>query len=212
MNLLTQPRRSRATKTALASWPPGRYFVGNAGVAAVLVGIERAAHVSSGGINGLSLALSGALHWNLGVVNMLLKGIVFGVVWALGGGWAARWTMVSALMIGSWTILFSQLPLVWPWSHWIAVLLLVTIAYLPAGLVLSCGVSTGGYSALAQLVEAKKGMPLWMTLLGLNLLSVVAMFLVYGRWSGAYSLVATLGQGPAIHFWTRWAKQRWSPS
>lgn len=44
----TQPRRSRAAKTMLAPWPPGRYFVGNAGVAMVLVGIERAARVSSG--------------------------------------------------------------------------------------------------------------------------------------------------------------------
>jgi hypothetical protein len=95
---------------------------GQRGVAAVLVGIKRAARVSSGGVNGLSLALSGALHWNLGVVNMRLKGIVFGVVWALGGGWAARWTMVSAWMIGAWTILFSQLPLAWPWLRWVAVL------------------------------------------------------------------------------------------
>jgi uncharacterized membrane-anchored protein YitT (DUF2179 family) len=189
-------------------WPPWRYFVGNAGVAAVLVWVERAAHISSGGVNGLSLALAPLLGWNLGLVNFLLKILLFLVVLAGGGGWTATWTVVSAALIGLFAALFSRLSLPWHWPSWLAVAILLSIAYLPTGLVLSCGYSTGGYSAVAQLLEHRRRLPLWITLLALNLLSVLAMYLVYGRMSGIYSLIATLGQGPAIHFWTNWARRR----
>ncbi|MCL6564298.1 MAG: YitT family protein, partial [Firmicutes bacterium] len=121
------------------SWPPWRYFVGNAGVAAVLVWVERAAHISSGGVNGLSLALAPLLGWNLGLTNFLVKVLLFLVVWVGGGGWTAAWTVVSAALIGLFTAVFSRFPLPWHWPSWMAVGILLSIAYLPTGLVLSCG-------------------------------------------------------------------------
>lgn len=177
-------------------------------MAAVLVWVERAAHISSGGVNGLSLALAPLLGWNLGLTNFLVKVLLFLVVWVGGGGWTAAWTVVSAALIGLFTAVFSRFPLPWHWPSWMAVGILLSIAYLPTGLVLSCGCSTGGYSAIAQLLEHRRRVPLWVTLLALNLLSVLAMYLVYGRMAGIYSLIATLGQGPAIHFWTNWVRRR----
>lgn len=189
--------------------PPLRFFVGSVGVAAVMIFIEKAARISSGGVNGLSLAVYGLTGVSVGLSNMLLKVVLLGITLGLGRRQYAMWNVVAIVVIGTSALAFEQIPITVVWPHWLAFMILVTVAYFPAGLVLSTGYSTGGFSAVAQAVEASRGIPLWITFVILNTLSVAAMFMVFGNVSGLYSLLATMWQGPAIQLWTRWIKRLW---
>ena len=189
--------------TTWKALPPKRFFVGSILYAAMVVYLEKAAHISSGGVSGLSISAAHFLHIGVWLTNVSIKFILFAAIGLLAGRRTALWTMVSATISALFMMLFETLPLPFVWPTWLAFLLIVTVSYLPIGLLLSKGYSTGGFSGIAQVFLVRRRIPLWATMTVLNGVSVAAMYLAYGKMSGVLTLVATVWGGFSIHLWTR---------
>jgi uncharacterized membrane-anchored protein YitT (DUF2179 family) len=180
-------------------WPPARYWVAIVLLAAETRFLEKASHVSSGGLSGVALALDRWTGLPVGILTLLLKLVVLALVWRLGGRRALFWTFVAAVGGGLLTYAFEQItfrPL--PLAY--AVPAILVFSYFPSSLLISCGYSSGGFSALAQLLERWR-VPVGVTLSALNGLSLLLMYLAFGRLSGALSLLATLLSGLDSQFW-----------
>ncbi len=183
--------------------PPARFFVGSVLYAAMVVYLEKAAHISSGGVSGLSISAAHFLHVGVWLTNVSIKFVLFAAIGLLAGRRTALWTMVSATISALFMSLFEALPLPFVWPTWLAFLLIVTVSYFPIGLLLSRGYSTGGFSGIAQAFQERMRIPLWATMTVLNGVSVAAMYLAFGNVSGILTLVATAWGGFSIHLWTR---------
>jgi len=189
--------------TAWKPLPPKRFFIGSVLYAAMVVYLEKAAHISSGGVSGLSISAAHFLHIGVWLTNVSIKFVLFAAIGLLAGRRTALWTVVSATISTLFMILFEALPLPFVWPTWLAFLLIVTVSYCPIGLLLSKGYSTGGFSAIAQAFLESRRIPLWATITAFNIVSVAAMYLAFGKMSGVLTLVATAWGGFSIHLWTR---------
>jgi len=188
-------------------WPPIRFYVGCVLVAAVIVFVEKNARITAGGVGGLAIALYGLTGVSVGVLNILIKLVLFAFVYFIGGARTAVWTIVSTLLIGVCIILFEQWHLPYQMPAWLAFLILVTVAYFPTGILLAVGYSTGGFTSIAQIMLRKYRAPIWVTMLVFNVGVILLMAIAFGGVSGGLSLLATLWQGTAIHFWTQVCKR-----
>lgn len=189
--------------------PPLRYYIGCVGMAAVMIFVEKAAHLSAGGVGGLAIALNGLLGWSVGLANLGIKLVLFAIVYLISGKRVAFWTLVSSFIIGLSAWLFESVPLPFVWPQWLAFLVLITVSYFPAGLVLSAGYSSGGLTSIAQALKQSRHIPIWLSMLGLNGVVVVAMYVAYGQMSGIFTLLATFWQGGSIQLWTKWVTRWW---
>jgi uncharacterized membrane-anchored protein YitT (DUF2179 family) len=191
-------------RLSLRALPPVRYFVGAMLLAVVVVYLEKASHISSGGVGGLSIALSQVFGISVGIANMLIKGVIFAVVFWGGGMHMGVWTIISTLISGVCMWLLEMMPLPFVWNPWIAFVCIMLFSASPMGLMLSKGYSTGGFSSIAQVLWTTKKVPLWMTILVLNSSSIVSMYISYGALAGMLTLFATLWSGFSTELWTRW--------
>ena len=174
----------------------------------MVVDLENAAHISAGGVSALSISLAHLVRLPVGVVNLAIKFGIFALMGALSGRRAALWTMASAVLSGLCMLVLQHYPLPFVWPQWLAFLVIVTVAYLPIGLIMSKGYSTGGFSAVAQALWQRKGVPLWLTMTAMNGVAIASMAITYGKLSGVLTLIATLWGGFSIQLWTRWTS-RW---
>lgn len=190
-----------------SSVPPFRYYVGCILIGAEIVLVENASHIASGGVGGLSIAINAWIPLGVGVLNLLVKFLLFVIVWFTTGRRMALWTAISAILVGgsAWALEWVSLPFHWP--LWLAFTVIVTVGYLPTGLVMSRGYSSGGFSALAQVLLSKREIPIWATMTVLNGFSIILMTVAYGSLAGILTLLATLWQGPSIEFWVRWTRR-----
>lgn len=62
-------------------------------------------------------------------------------------------------------------------------------------LLVSKGYSTGGYTAIAQVLWQRHLIPLWVTLTSLNTLSITMMFVAGGGISGFFTTIIALSSG-----------------
>jgi uncharacterized membrane-anchored protein YitT (DUF2179 family) len=184
--------------------PPFRYYLGCILIGAEIVEVEKASHIASGGVGGLSIALFAFSHWPVGFWNLAVKVVLFLLVWFIGGRWVALWTAVSAGLVGGSALALELIPWQPHWATGVAFLVIMTVGYLPTGLVMSRGYSSGGFTALAVTLQDVRRIPVWLTLTVLNASAVTLMAMAYGRWAGVLSLAATAWQAPAIALWTRW--------
>jgi uncharacterized membrane-anchored protein YitT (DUF2179 family) len=170
--------------------------------------LENAAHISSGGAGGLSIALSHVLHISVGLSNLIIKCIIFGLVFWKGGARLGIWTIISTLISSLSMWLFEMVPLPFVWNPWVALPCTLIFSCVPMALLLSKGYSTGGFSSVAQVLWSKWRVPIWLSLLLLNATSVFSMYLSFGSMSGIFTLVASFLSGFATDFWTKRIK-RW---
>ncbi|PWI57138.1 YitT family protein [Sulfoacidibacillus thermotolerans] len=184
------------------SLPPVRYFVGCLLIAAFTVFIERNAHISAGGVSGLSIGIADLLHTSVGVANFFIKSMIFGFVLAYGGKATAFWTLLGAVMTSLAMWLFEMIPVDVDWSKWSAFLLILLFSKFPIGLLISKGYSTGGYTAIAQVMHQRHRIPLWITLLSLNSLSILAMYIAQGPTAGILTTILALSAGMSTQLWS----------
>lgn len=109
------------------------------------------------------------------------------------------WTAVSAAL-GAFLIYLAELVPVQPLPLPIAFPMILLFSYMPSALLLSCGYSTGGFSSIALIME-RRGISTAFTFSALNAISLLLMFLAYGRVSGLLSLAATLFAGASNWIW-----------
>ena len=147
----------------------------------------------------MSLALVHWTHLPLGLWSFIVKVGILALVWRVQGGRQLLWTTVSATL-GSILIYLAELVPFHALPLWLAFPLILLFSYMPSGLLLSCGYSSGGFSSIALILE-RKGVPTGVTFSGLNALSLLLMFLAYGRVSGLLSLAATLFAGASNWIW-----------
>ncbi|KPV42313.1 YitT family protein [Alicyclobacillus ferrooxydans] len=171
-------------------------------MAAVSVLIERDSHISSGGVSGLSIGIADYLHLSAGIVNLSVKLGIFGFIFILGGKSTGFWTVVAAGITGIAMWVFEQLPLDLDLPKWIAFVTILLFAKLPIGLLVSKGYSTGGFTAIGQILQARTGIPLRISLLILNLMPALAMLTAHGLLSGALTATIALSSGVATEAWT----------
>jgi len=179
--------------------PPLRFWISSACLACEMRFLEMASSVSSGGASGVSLAL---YHWTglpLGLWSFVVKMTILVVVWRVLGRRQLLWTLVSATL-GSILIYLAELVPFQPLPLPLAFALILIFSYMPSALLISAGYSSGGFSSIALILE-KKGIPTAVTFSGMNALSLLLMFLAYGRISGILSLAATLFGGASNWFW-----------
>ena len=174
------------------------------GIESVL--IEKNFHISSGGVSGLSIGMADYLHVSAGFTNLCIKALIFGVVYYFGGTLAAYWTLVGAAITGvtMWLTELTGVTLDWP--QWLAFGFILVFAKLPIGLLVSKGYSIGGFTAIAQLLERHRGIPLPWSLTIMNLLAVLAMLISHGLVSGMLTAVIALSAGIATKIWSEAAK------
>ncbi len=184
--------------------PPLRFFVGSVLYAVMVIYIENASRISAGGVSALSISSAHLFDLPVGVMNLAIKFAIFALTAVLAGRRTAVWTMVSAVLSALCMAVFEHYPLPFVWPKWLAFLIIVTVSYLPVGLMLSKGYSTGGFTSIAQVFWQRRGIPLWMTMTALNGIAILAMGLSFGKISGVLTLVATLWGGFSIQLWTRW--------
>lgn len=170
-------------------------------MAATSVFLEKASHISSGGISGLSIGLADNFHLSVGIVNLSLKTAIFLTVFMLGGKTTAVWTIFASVMTASFMWLFEQVPIDIEWPKGLAFILILLFAKLPIGLLVSRGYSSGGFVAIGQLLELRTPIPLWASLLLLNVLSILAMYAAHGTLSGLATAVIALSSGVATQSW-----------
>lgn len=183
--------------------PPLRYFVGCILMAAISVFLERDAHISSGGVSGLSIGIADVMHISVGLANLSIKLLIFLTVLVFSGKTTALWTCVGAIMTGASMFLFERIPLDLDWPRWFAFIIILLFAKFPIGLLASRGYSTGGFTAVAQVLLLRKRIPLWLSLLLLNLLSVVVMYLAHGPISGLLTGVISVTSGVMVEVWSK---------
>lgn len=193
----------RRASTARHPLPPIRFYVGIVLYAMMVVYLEKAAHISSGGVSGLSISAAHFLHVGVWLTNAGIKFLIFASIGLFAGRRTALWTMVAAVLSALCMALFEIIPLPFVWPTWLAFVLIVTVSYFPIGLMLSKGYSTGGFTAIAQAVSDRFRIPLWATITALNTFSILAMGVAFGKVSGVLTLVATAWGGFSIHLWTR---------
>ncbi|MCI0182205.1 MAG: YitT family protein [Acidibacillus sp.] len=181
--------------------PPLRYFIGCVLMAAISVFLEKSSHISSGGVSGLSIGIGDILHISTGFVNLIIKATIFCTVFIFSGKKTVIWTAIGAALTGTSMWLFEMLPIDADWPQWLAFCLILLFAKLPMGLLVSKGYSTGGYTAVAQVLLQRAHIPLWLSLLFLNMLSITAMYIAHGSISGALSLIAGIVAGIATELW-----------
>lgn len=180
-------------------WPPLRFWLSSAALACELRFLEKASSISSGGASGVSLAL---YHWTqlpLGFWTFVVKILILVLVWRVQGKRQLLWTIVSATL-GSLLIYLAELVPFQPLPLLIAFPMILLFSYMPSALLLSCGYSSGGFSSIALILE-KKGLPTAVTFTGLNAISLLLMFLAYGKVSGLLSLAAMLFAGASNWIW-----------
>lgn len=182
-----------------ASFPPLRFWVSSLFLAAELRFLEKASGISSGGASGMSLALFRWTHIPLGFWSLVVKSAILVLVWRVQGRRQLLWTFTSAGLSSLLIYVFElvpfrslPLPLAFP--------LILLFSYLPSALLLSSGYSSGGFSSIALILE-RRGIPTALTFSGLNAISLLLMFLAYGRISGLLSLGATLFAGVSNWLW-----------
>ncbi len=179
--------------------PPLRFWISSLCLAMELRFLEKASSISSGGASGVSLAL---YHWTglpLGLWTFVVKILILVLVWRVQGNRQLLWTVVSATM-SSILIYLAELVPFHPLPLLVAFPMILLFSYLPSALLLSCGYSSGGFSSIALILE-KKGVPTALTFSALNAISLVLMFLAYGKISGALSLAAMLFAGASNWIW-----------
>lgn len=186
--------------------PPLRYFIGCVLLAAVSVFLEKRANISSGGVTGLSIGIADLLHVSMGMVNLTIKSLIFWFVFVFGEKTIAVWTLIGAGITGISMWFFEMISIDFDWSRWIAFGLILVFARLPIGLLVSKGYSTGGYTAIAQVLWHRNHIPLWMTLFCLNTISVMAMFVSHGGVSGFLTTVIALSTGIFTEMWANLSK------
>ncbi len=171
----------------------------------MVIYIENASHISAGGVSALSIGIAYLSHLPVGIMNLAIKLAIFALIAAVSGRRTAVWTMVSAVLSALCMGVFAHYPLPFVWPKWLAFLVIVTVAYLPVGLIMSKGYSTGGFSAIAQAFWQRRGIPLWVTMTLMNGVAILVMGVAFGKISGILTLIATLWGGVSIQLWTRWA-------
>ncbi len=179
--------------------PPLRFWISSAALACELRFLEKASSISSGGASRVSLAL---FHWTqlpLGFWSFVVKALILVFVWRVQGRRQLLWTIVSATF-GSLLIYLAELVPFQPLPLPIAFPMILLFSYMPSALLLSCGYSSGGFSSIALILE-RKGVPTAVTFTGLNAVSLLLMFLAYGRVSGVLSLAAMLFAGASNWIW-----------
>ncbi len=187
--------------------PPIRYFIGCVLMAAISVFLEKSSHISSGGVSGLSIGIADIMHFSVGLVNLAIKAAIFCAVLLFSEKTTATWTAVGAGITGVSMWLFEMLPIDANWPNWLAFCLILLFAKLPMGLLVSKGYSTGGYTAVAQVLLQRTRIPLWLSLLFLNTLSIFAMYMAHGSMSGALSMIAGLVAGIATEVWANLSRK-----
>ena len=179
--------------------PPLRFWISSFCLAGELRFLEKASAISSGGASGVSLAL---YHWTglpLGFWTFVVKILILVLVWRVLGRRQLLWTVVSATL-GSLLIFLAELVPFHPLPLYLAFPMILLFSYLPSALLLSCGYSSGCFSSIALILE-KRGVPTAATFSALNALSLVLMFLAYGKVSGILSLAAMLFAGASNWIW-----------
>ncbi len=186
--------------------PPLRYFVGCILMAAISVLLERDSHISSGGVSGLSIGIADTLHMSAGIVNLCIKTFIFTLVFMYGGRLTALWTVTGAGITGLSMWAFEKLPIDLDWPKWLAFAMILLFAKFPIGLLVSKGYSTGGFTAIGQLLQVKVKVPLSMSLLILNTLPILCMLAVHGVMSGVLTATIALSAGMATETWAYLSK------
>lgn len=194
-------QEERKAQLNIKKYPPTRYFIGCVLLAAISVFLEKRSHISSGGVSGLSIGIADIMHLNVGVVNLWIKGMIFSIVFLFGGKSIAFWTTVGAALTGGCMWLFAMIPVTFTWPQWLAFGLILLFSKFPIGLLVSRGYSTGGYTAVGQVLCARLHIPLRVSLAILNTISVLAMYVSHGAKSGALTAVIALTSGVATEAW-----------
>nr|WP_272867736.1 YitT family protein [Ferroacidibacillus organovorans] len=176
-------------------------------LAAISVFLEKQSHISSGGVSGLCIGISDIMHLNVGLVNLWIKGVIFTIILIFGGRSIALWTMVGAVLTGLCMWLFEMIPLYITWPKWLAFGLILLFSKFPIGLLVSKGYSTGGYTAIGQVLCRRLRIPLRISLSMLNTISILAMFVSNGAKSGALTALIALTSGFATEAWATIARK-----
>lgn len=192
-------RQSTTAEDGSRRIPPFRFWLSSLFLAGELRFLEKASSISSGGAAGVSLALYHWTHLPLGFWTFAVKILILLLVWRVQGGRQLLWTAVSATF-GSIMIYLAEMVPFHPLPLPIAFPMILLFSYMPSALLLSCGYSSGGFSSIALILE-KKGLPTAATFTGLNAISLLLMFLAYGRVSGLLSLLAMLFAGASNWIW-----------
>lgn len=173
MDTITRRFRKSEGYSIHVQWPPLRYFVGSVFIGIESVLVEKDAHISSGGVSGLSIGIADCVHINAGLANLCIKGMIFALVYSFGGRLAACWTLLGAAITGVTMWLTEETGFHLNWPHWVSFEFILLFAKLPIGLLVSKGYSIGGFTAVAQLMEKYLGISLSRGLICLNVLAVV---------------------------------------
>lgn len=186
--------------------PPFRYWLAPALAGLEIVALEKTNAISGGGISGLSIALFHFTSIPVGIWSMILKLAIFGIVLAFGGKRLALWTVIAAAMMSGWILLFELLHVQLALPVIAALPLIIVLSHIPSSLLLSAEYSTGGFTAVCQLLE-RRHIPVGVSYLCLNVLTLVLMTLAYGDISGAASTIAALMGAAMTEFWLRFFRR-----
>lgn len=170
-------------------------------MAAMSVLIEHGSHISSGGVGGLSIGIADSLHISVGITNLCIKVLIFVFILCFDGKVTALWTVIGAVLTGTYMLLFEHIPLDLDWPKWLSFCVILLFAKLPIGLLVSRGYSTGGFTAIAQLLWRRFHLPLWASLFVLNLSAIATMSLAHGLASGALTCVIAMSAGFMVQAW-----------
>ncbi|WP_274436472.1 YitT family protein [Alicyclobacillus sp. ALC3] len=171
-------------------------------MAAVTVFVEKDSKISSGGVSGLSIGIADLFGLSVGVTNLCIKLSIFLLILLFDSKITAFWTVIGAGITGVFMVLFEHAPVDLDWPRWVAFAFILLFAKLPIALLVSKGLSTGGFTAVAQLIAHRYRTPLWVSLLLLNVLAVAVMYLAHGLVSGLLTAVASLTAGVMVQVWS----------
>lgn len=188
--------------------PPLRYWVGCVTMALEVALLEKAASISGGGVSGLAIAIAHWLPWPVGAIILIIKLSLLGLAFWHGGGKLTAWTGVAVLVSAGCTWLFELVRLPFQWPPLVAFVLVLLVSYGPPTLIMHGGYSGGGYATLAQVLFERRRVPVGLTFLLCNAITLTALYLAFGAVSSALSMVATLLSGPLSQAWW-WLWCRW---
>ena len=136
----------------------------------------------------------------MGIINLLIKILIFCFVYCFGGQAIALSTMIGAMITAISMRFFEVIPFALELPKWIIFIFLLIFSKLPMGLLVSKGYSTGGYTSAAQILWHRHHIPLWASLTSLNAFSITIMFVASGSKAGILTAILSLSSG----FFTEW--------
>ena len=93
-----------------AKMPSLRFYIGCLFIAAISVFVEKQVNISSGGVSALSIGIAEWLHTSIGILNLLIKTLIFCFVYWYGGQSVALSTLIGAMITAVSMRIFELIP------------------------------------------------------------------------------------------------------